>query len=209
MTPAVGLRSKLRALSRRERVLLVLCAAFVLAFATVRWGVYPAVQSYRNARAAIPQRLGTVARYRLAARGEDAVVKSLAEAAERLKTMEARILPGDDPAAAGSALQGILKPLVERPDTRLTSVRALAPVPKGAYAEVAVQMDLQTTTEGLAALLARIPGHPKILRVKRLSVRSSAYGPAAVNRRENLAVSIMVAGLSGARVEAKEEGTEP
>lgn len=207
MTAAANLRSRLRAVSRRERVLLVLCVAFVVALALYRWGIDPAVRSYRHSRDAIPARMETIARYRLAAQGADRVARAAADAAERLESMEEGMLPGGDPAAAGSALQGILKPLVERPETRLTSVRALAPVPKGAYSEVAVQMDLQTTTEGLAALLAEVPRHRKILRVKNLSVRSAAYGPAAVNRREALAVSVVVAGVARAPVEAKGEET--
>jgi hypothetical protein len=112
------------------------------------------------------------------------------------------------PAAAGSALQGILKPWLERPGTRLTSVRTLGPVQKGSYAEVAVQMDLQTTTEGLAALLAEVPRHPKILKVKKLSVAPGYYGTAMANRRETLVVSVVVAGMASADAEPKGERAE-
>jgi hypothetical protein len=208
VTVVARLQAKLHSLSRRERFLLLLCAAFVVLLALVRWGAYPAVDSYRKSRAAIPQRRGTLARYRLAAQGEGKIDEGFADAAGRLEDLEEGVLPGDNPAAAGSALQGILKPWTERPDTRLTSVRALAPVPKGAYAEIAVQMDLQTTTEGLAALLAEVPRHPKILRVKKLSVNSGYYGAAPMNRREALAVSIVVAGMAGGAVEAKGERAE-
>jgi hypothetical protein len=208
VTAVARLQAKLHALSRRERFLLLLCAAFVVLLALVRWGAYPAVDSYRKSRAAIPQRRGTLARYRLAAQGEGKIDDAFADAAVRLEDLEEGVLPGDNPAAAGSALQGILKPWTERPDTRLTSVRTLAPVPKGAYAEIAVQMDLQTTTEGLAALLAEVPRHPKILRVKKLSVNSGNYGAAQMNRREALAVSIVVAGMAGGAVEAKGERAE-
>jgi len=206
VNPFDRIRDKLRSLSQRERLLLLACAAFVLLFALVRFGVFPAVDSYRKSRAAIPQRQGTLARYRLAAQGEERIDEAFAEAAARLEEMEEGILPGDNPAAAGSALQGILKPWLDRPDTRLTSVRTLAPVQKGAYAEVAVQLDLQTTTEGLAALLAQIPRHPKILKVKKLSVNSGYYGAAMANRRENLVASVVVAGMAAADVEAKAGG---
>lgn len=206
MTPFERFQAKLRSLSQRERLLLLACAAFLLVFALVRWGVFPAVDAHRKSRAAIPERMGTLARYRLAAQGEGAIDEAFAESAARLEELEEGILPGDNPAAAGSALQGILKPWLERPDTRLTSVRTLAPAQKGVYAEVAVQLDFQTTTEGLAALLAEIPRHPKILRVRKLSVSSGFYGTAMANRRETLVASVVVAGLAAADVEAKGGG---
>lgn len=205
MIPAVHLKARLRALSQRERLFLLLAAGCVLVFAAVRGGVYPAVDSYRSDKASIPQRLGTLARYRLAAQGEGSIDQALADAAGRLDELEEGILPGDNPAASASALQGIIKPWVERPDTRLTSVRTVAPVQRGAYAEVAVQVDLQTTTEGLGRLLAEVARHPKILRVKKLSVHSGYYGPAAANRRENLVASIVVAGIAASDSQAKAE----
>jgi type II secretory pathway component PulM len=208
MTPASRFQAKLRALSQRERFLLLLGAVCVLLIVLIRFGVYPAIDSYKRSRAAIPQRLGTLARYRLAAQGEEKVNEAFAEAAERLEEVEEGILPGDNPAAAGAALQGILKSMVERPDTRLTSVRSLVPVQRGAYAEAAVQMDLQTTTEGLAGMLAGVARHPKILRVKKLSVTSGYYGAAMASRRETLMVSIVVAGMTGATADTKEERAE-
>lgn len=208
MTPAGRVQAKLRALSHRERVLLFAGAAFVLLFAIVRFAAYPAIDSYKRSRAAIPQRLGTLERYRLATQGEGKIDEAFAEAAERLEEAEEGILPGDNPAAAGAALQGILKPMVERQDTRLTSVRVLAPVQRGVYAEAAVQMDMQTTTEGLAGILAGIARHPKILRVKKLSVSSGYYGAAAANRRETLVVSVVVAGMTGAEADTKAERPE-
>ena len=202
MTPA-GIQARFRALSQRERLLLLLGAACVLIFVLIRWGAYPALESYRKSTAAIPKRHETLDRYRLAAQGEENIDQAFADAAVRLDEIEEGMLPGDNPAAAGSALQGILKPWLNRPDTRLTSVRTLAPVQKGPYAEVAVQMDLQTTTEGLAALLAEVPRHRKILKVKKLSVSSGYYGPAMANRRETLVVSIVVAGMASGDAEPK------
>ena len=205
---ASALQAKLRTLSQRERILLLAGAAFVLLFALIRLCAYPAIAYYKKSRAAIPQRLGTLERYRLATQGEGKIDEAFAEAAQRLEESEEGVLPGDTPAAAGAALQGILKPLVGGQDTRLTSMRMLAPVQKGAYAETAVQMDLQTTTEGLAGMLAGIARHPKILRVKKLSVSSGFYSGAAANRRETLVVSIVVAGMTSAEVETKRERPE-
>lgn len=192
-----GLPGRLRATTPRERVLVLLCAASIAAFVLVRWAVFPAVERYRKARAAIPQRRATIARYETAAQGQGKLDETLEAMAQRLKESERGLLPGENPAAAGAHLQGILKPLAGRPGTRVLSVRSLSPARKGAYAEVAVQMDLQTNTEGLAALLAAVPRHPKILKVRKLTVSSPVYAAAAANRAEVLTVSITVAGLAG------------
>ncbi|HZW37043.1 MAG: type II secretion system protein GspM [Deltaproteobacteria bacterium] len=202
------LQAKLRALSHRERLILLLCAGFLLVLAVIRFGAYPALQSFRKSRADIPQRRATLAHYRLAAQGEGKVDEAFADAGERLEQLEEGILPGDNPAAAGAALQGILKPWVERAGTRLTSMRTLAPVQKGEYSEVAVQLDLQTTSEGLVGILTEIPRHSKILKVKKVSVSSGFYGAASVNRREMLVVSIVIAGISDAAAPSRGEGAE-
>jgi hypothetical protein len=209
MNPAGRLQAKLGALSQRERLLLFLCAAAIVAFGFVRWGVYPALASYKKTQAEIPQRLSTIARYRLAAQGEARIDEAFADAAARLEEMEDGILPGDNPAAAGSALQGILKPMLERPDTRMTSVRTLSPVQKGPYAEVAVQLDFQTTTEGLASLLAAVPRHPKILKIRKLSVHAGFFSAASAGaRRDTLTASVVVAGLADTAVESRGERAE-
>jgi hypothetical protein len=208
MNPVSRLQAKLHALSHRDRLILLLCAAFLLVLAVIRFGAYPALQTFRKSRADIPRRAATLARHRLAAQAERKVEEAFADAGERLEELEEGILPGENPAAAGAALQGILKPWVERAGTRLTSMRTLAPVQKGEYSEVAVQMDLQTNSEGLIGILTEIPRHPKILRVKKLSVTSGFYGAAAVNRRETLVVSIVVAGISDAVASSRGEGAE-
>jgi hypothetical protein len=180
----------------------------VIVFAAVRFGVFPAIRAYNKSRADIPQRMATLARYRMAAQGEGRVDEAFADAGERLEQLEEGMLPGDNPAAAGAALQGILKPWVERQGTRLTSMRTLSPVQKGDYAEVAVQLDLQTTTEGLAGILTEIPRYPKILKVKKLSVTSGFYGAVGANRRETLVVSIVIAGMSDAEIRSGAERSE-
>ncbi|MGZ8463697.1 MAG: GspMb/PilO family protein, partial [Candidatus Deferrimicrobiaceae bacterium] len=90
--------------------------------------------------------------------------------------------------------------------TRVTSIRALPPVKKGPYAEVAVQMEIQTSTEGLALLLADISRQPKILRVRKLSANSGMFSLGQAQRKELVVVSMVVAGLSGAPLDEKTPG---
>src|SRR4030067_855246 len=56
MTPMARLEARLRSLSARERLLLLLCAAAVIAFAVVRWAGSPAVAEDRKAHARVPAR---------------------------------------------------------------------------------------------------------------------------------------------------------
>jgi len=197
-----------RSLSTRERVLLVLGALAVGLFLAVRLVVHPAIADYRRTEAEIPRKRAVLSRYAAIRNGKEELDSILAAASERLAGAEKGILPGGDPSASGAILQGILKPMAGRPDTRLTSIRTLGPVAKGAYTEVAVQMDLQTTTEGLARLLAEVAREPTILRVSKLTVAGGIYGTAAANRPDTLRVSIVVAGLTTAPKEAATLGGE-
>ncbi len=201
MTIAARIETKLRSLSPRERLLLLLCALAVVAFFVVQWMVFPAVEEYRKTKDLIPARREILSRYRALRNVQDNVAQSLADMVKMLGEAEEGLLPGNDPSASGAALQGMLKPMVNRPDTRLTSVRTLAPVNKGKYVEVAVQMDMQTSTEGLASFLATIPRQRKILKVKKLTVSSGIYSAAMANRPDVLMVSLVVAGMAPASEE--------
>ncbi len=203
-------RSRLRFLSDREMVLLAFGILAVILFVAIRQFVYPKMDEYRKFRVLIPQRLATIARYAVAAGGEEQVDGLLAEREEQLLALEGGLLRADSPAAAGAVLQGMLKPLVERSKLRLTSLRALAPVVKGAYAEVAIQLDVQGTTEGMASLLAEIARQKKMLRVRKLGVASGMNSVAMASRPELLTVTVEVAGVTeaGGAEAGPEEGTQ-
>jgi len=208
MNAASFVLAKLKGLSPRERVILAVGAAALLVFVFLRWVVFAQIDQYRKARAAIPARRATISRYMAFAQGRGWVEEALGDAADRLADAEEGLLPGDNPSAAAATLQGIIKPWIGRADTRLISTRTLAPVTKGPYSEVAVQVDLQTTTEGLAELLAQIQRHRLLLRVRKLSVSSGAYAAALANRREVLTATIVVAGVTDAAADETAGGGE-
>ncbi len=214
MTFAARIEARLRSLSTRERILLLLCGLVVVVFAVVRWTVFPAVEQYRKERGQIYARRATLSRYQAMRGGQADVAERLAGRVRELEKVEVGLLPGNDPSAAGAALQGMLKPMVNRKDTRLTSVRTLSPAQKGEYAEVAVQMDMQTSTEGLASFLAEIPRQQKTLRVKKLVVKSRIYSSARAKRAkrakraDRLVVSLTVSGMTVAPEEAATGGGE-
>ena len=206
MNPLAALFARLRDLSPREKALVAACMLCVAGFAAAKWGVLPARAEYLRNREAIPQRLSTVARYEAIRQGQERIDEELFLQLQQLEKWEDGLLVGETTQAAGVVLQGILRPLTQRPDTRVTSIRGLTPVRKGAYAEVAVQLEIQTSTEGLALLLSDIARQPKILRVRKLAANAGAYYAPALQRKEVVAVSMVVAGLSTAPLDEKAAG---
>ena len=206
MSAAGALYARFSALSVREKAVLAAGFLCIVAFIAAKWVVIPARAEYVRNRAAIPARRAVIARYEAFRLGQDRVDEELFDQVQRMEKWEDGLLVGETSSAAGVFLQGLLKPLTQRGDTRVTSIRALPPVKKGAYAEVAVQMEIQTSTEGLALLLADLSRQPKILRVRKLSATTGAYYMGQVQRKEVVAVSMVVAGLSAAQDDEKATG---
>jgi hypothetical protein len=192
-------------LSAREKLLIAAALLAVVLFVAIRQLVFPKIDDYRKIRTAIPRRLTEISRFAIAAEGESRVDERLAERGALLYELESRMLPGDSPAAAGAGLQGMLKPWIERSKMRLISLRALPPAPKGPYSEIAVQADLQGTTEGLTTFLAEIARQKKMLRVRKLGITSGMYSMAMVSRPELLTVTVEIAGMTDGGAEGKPE----
>ena len=206
MSAAEALVSRISTLSGREKTMVAACLLGIVGFAAVKWVVIPARAEYVRTRAAIPARRAVIARYETLRQGQDRVDEELFVQVERMEKWEDGLLVGETPSAAGVFLQGLLKPLTQRPEIRVTSIRSLPPVKKGEYTEVAVQMEIQTSTEGLALLLADLSRQPKILRVGKLSAATGAYPMGQTLRKESVAVSMVVAGLSAAPLDEKSAG---
>jgi len=207
MRAAGALYERFSALSGREKAVLSAGLLCIVVFIAAKWVVMPARAEYAKNRAAIPVRRAVIARYEILRQSQDRADEELFDQVERMEKWEDGLLVGESPSAAGVFLQGLLKPLTDRAGTRVTSIRALPPVKKGPYAEVGVQMEIQTTTEGLASLLADLSRQTKILRVRKLSATTGAYyATGQAQRKEVVAVSMVVAGLSAAPLDEKTPG---
>jgi len=206
MRAAGALSAWFSALSVRERAVVAAGLLFIVAFIAAKWVVMPARAEYARNRAAIPARRAVIARYEAFRQGQDRVDEELFDQVERMEKWEDGLLVGETPSVAGVFLQGLLKPLTQGPEIRVTSIRSLPPVMKGAYSEVAVQMEIQTSTEGLSLLLADLSRQTKILGVRKLSATTGAYYMGQVPRKEVIAVSMVVAGLSAAPLDEKTPG---
>lgn len=197
--------SRFSALASREKALLAACLLFVAVFSAAKWVVMPVRAEYARNRAAIPARRAMIARYEALRQGQGRLEEERVDQVGRMEKWEGGLLVGETPSAAGVFLQGILKPLTQRPGTRVTSIRSLPPVKKGEYTEVAVQMEIQTSTEELALLLADLTRQTKILRVRKLSAYTGGSMGRAP-RKEVVAVSLVVAGFSSAPLDEKSTG---
>ncbi len=206
MSAAGAISARISGFSRREKALLAVCLLGVVGLSSARLIVMPMRAEYARNRSAIPARRATIVRYEALRQGQDRIDQELFDQVERMEKWEDGLLVGETPSAAGVFLQGLLKPLTQRPRTRVTSIRSLPPVKKGQYAEVAVQMEVQTSTEELALLLADLTRQTKILRVRKLFATTGAYYMGQAPRKEVVSVSLVVAGFSSAPIDEKSQG---
>jgi hypothetical protein len=195
--------SRLQAMSLREKSLVIACVVAVAGAAAMKWAIVPARAEYERNRAAIRQRASTIERYEAIRKGQDRVDEELSRQVAQLGKWESGLLVGETTSAAGVFLQGLLKPLTQGAQTRVSAIRALPPVRRGAYAEIAVQLDIQTTTEELARLLAEISRQPKFLKVRKFTAHVGAYYGRQQALKETVAVSMVVSGLSAAPLDEK------
>ena len=195
--------SRLRAMSPRERGLIVVCLLFGAGIAVVKGLILPVYAGYERDLAAIRQRVATIDRYDASRKNQDRVDEERVRLEEQLVKWEKGLLTGESASAAGVFLQGLLKPLTQRPETQVMAIRALPPVKKGAYTEIAVQLDLQTSTEDLARILSDISRQPRYLRVRKFSASTGTYPGRPLPRKETATVSMVVFGLSAAPFDDK------
>ncbi len=195
--------SRLRAMSFREKGLIVVCILVGAGITVMKLVVLPAHARYGKTLAAIGQRVSTIERYNAARKNLGRVEEERLRLEEQLGKWENGLLTGESASAAGVFLQGLIKPLTQRPETRMTAIRALQPVKKGAYTEIAVQLDLQTSTDELAQILSDIARQPKFLQVRKISASTGMYPGRPLPQKETVVVSMVVSGLSAAPLDDK------
>jgi hypothetical protein len=181
-------------MSPREKALVVACVVALTAAAATKWAIVPARAEYERNRAAIGKRVSTIERYEAFRKGQDRLQEELARQTGQMAKWESGLLAGETASAAGVFLQGLLKPLTQDVQTRVTAIRALPPVARGAYTEIAVQLDIQTTSGELGRLLANLSRQPKFLRVRQFSARAGAYYGRRQMQQEVVSVSMVVTG---------------
>ena len=205
------LLARFHGMNSREKGLIAACLLLTTGIAAGKGAVLPAYALHKKNLAAIRQRVATIEKYESFRKGQGLVDGEVKRLSEKLGEMEKGLLEGDSVSAAGVHLQGLLKPLTQKPSTRVMAIRALPPVKRGAYVEIAVQLDLQTSTGELAQILADLARQPKSLKVRKLQANTGVYTGRPLQGKETVTVSVMVAGLSAAQLDEKvqSEGGKP
>ena len=86
---------------------------------------------------------------------------------------------------AASELQKLVKTTAQEAGIDVRSERILAPVDRGGYAEVPVEVTLSGPIRGLTAFLHRLEDAPILLAVTDLKVRAPATGASRTCRRRS------------------------
>jgi len=185
-------------MSVREKGLIIGCLLLFGGIIVARGLVFPVYAKHKKNIAAIRQRASTIERYEEIRKSSDQVDEKLRWMKRQAEEREAGLLRGRGASEAGIVLQELLKPLVRKPSTRLTAIRSLSPVKKGAYTEIAVQLDMHVGTIELAQILADIARQPKYLKVRKLYANTGLYPGRPLQGKETINVSMVVVGMSGA-----------
>jgi Tfp pilus assembly protein PilO len=164
------------ALRPRERRLLGLAGLLGIGVAGYVYVVEPLIERHAATRELVVARRGLLARQeRLVARSE-AYDRELGALRAEIVRRRGRLLAGDKAPVAASELQKLVKATAQEAGIEVRSERILAPVDRGGYAEVPVEVTLSGPIRGLATFLYRLEEAPVLLALTDLKVRAPATG---------------------------------
>jgi Tfp pilus assembly protein PilO len=164
------------ALRPRERRLLVLAALLGIGVTGYVYVAEPLIEMHAATRDLVVARRGLLARQeRLVARSE-AVGRELGALQAEIARHRGRLLTGDKAPVAASELQKLVKTTAQEAGIEVRSERILAPVDRGGYAEVPVEVTLSGPIRGLATFLHRLEETPILLALTDLKVRAPTTG---------------------------------
>ena len=166
------------ALRPRERRLLMLAALLGIVVTGYVWVAEPLIEKHAATRELTLARRGLLARQqRLVARSEG-YGRDLDALRAEIERHRARLLAGDKAPVAASEVQKLVKTTAQEAGIEVRSERILAPVDRGGYAEVPVEVTLSGPIRGLTTFLHRLEGAPILLAMTDLKVRAPASGAA-------------------------------
>src|SRR5262245_18427961 len=134
------------------------------------------MEMHASTREQVIARRGLLARQeRLVARS-DAYSRELEALRAEIGRRRGQLLAGDKVAIAASELQKLVKTTAQDAGIDVRSERILAPVEKGGYAEVPVEVTLSGPIRGLTAFLHRLEEAPVLFALTDLKVRAPTAG---------------------------------
>jgi type II secretory pathway component PulM len=163
-------------LSRRERVLIGLGVAGLLAVGGYLYVVEPMLARQREVAELIPIREATLERRRLTIAQRASLTAELQEMARRVETASSGFLSGPTAPLAASELQKLVKEQATAANVDVRSERVIAPVDLTGVLEIPIELTVACTIRQVVALLTQLEQTPRLLRVRDLKIRVAAPG---------------------------------
>jgi type II secretory pathway component PulM len=158
----------------RERRLLTLAAVVGVGVGVYVYVAEPLMERHAATRELVVARRGLLTRQeRLVARSEAYRVELQVLRTEIARRRD-RLLAGDKAPIAASELQKLVKTTAQEAGIEVRSERIVAPVDRGGYAEVPVEVTLAGPIRGLTTFLYRLDEAPILLAVTDVKIRAPA-----------------------------------
>jgi type II secretion system (T2SS) protein M len=163
-------------LSRRERVLIKVGLAGLLAVGGYLLVIEPMLARQRQVAELIPIREATLERRRLMVAQREPLTAEREALAQQVEAASAGFLAGPTAPLAASELQKLVKELAAAAEVDVRSERVMAPVDLAGILEIPIELTVACTTRQVVTLLTRLEQTPRLLRVKDLKIRVAAPG---------------------------------
>jgi type II secretory pathway component PulM len=163
-------------LSRRERILIGLGVAGLLAVGGYLYVVEPMLARQREVAELIPIREAILERRRLMIAQREPLTGELEATARRVEDGSSRLLSGPTAPLAASELQKLVKELAAAANVDVRSERVIAPVDLTGVLEIPLELTVACTIRQVVTLLTQLEQTPRLLKVKDLKIRVAAPG---------------------------------
>jgi Tfp pilus assembly protein PilO len=163
-------------LSRRERTVIGVGVAGLLALGGYLYVIEPMLARQREVAELIPIREATLERRRLMVAQREQLAEQLAALGRKVETASSGFLSGPTAPLAASELQKLVKDLAVAAEVDVRSERVMAPVDLAGVLEIPIELTVASSVRQVVALLGRLEQTPRLLRVKDLKIRVAAPG---------------------------------
>jgi Tfp pilus assembly protein PilO len=163
-----------RAVSPRERLLLLAAVAALLAYFGARPLLERAAFLAPRSGKLLADKLNVIAAYRQAVGREGALTAEIAELDSRIGAYDRALLPGATPPLAAADLQTLFKKISDSAGLKIQSEKILPFVKRGGYREIPVQIVAKGDIRNLKEFLFAIDASPVFIAVQDLGLRTVA-----------------------------------
>jgi Tfp pilus assembly protein PilO len=164
------------AVSKRERVLIVLAVGAAIVVGGYVYLVEPLRERAQEAAELIPAREAKLDRRRALIAQRDALAAELAEADRRLAAERERMLRGPTPPLAASELQKLVKDVATEANVEVRSERILPTIDRAGIVEVPVEITVAGGIRESVDLLHSLERTPKLLTLQDVKIRVISVG---------------------------------